>query len=586
MKFYLLSLTLFSMVLIIIFAAIFYIWFLRLMDNRSLEYFNSLSFRSEQNVHTYLEEVSRLAHMVSYSGTVQDFLFRFRDDAYGRISSRGAVVDLLARLMIAFSDISEIAFYTQEGFLFSTGLGYTHMIRNAIINNEVMPGFHFSEPFFSGVLFNTTDLLDPHSPYVLFVYPIYSLIHGDFRSYNQGMALILIRVDDLIKRYMIGHTEDEVHVALFNRGELLLSSSYLLSNNQGFANDLNVGISYFTYQGENFFSHKYLIANTEFSIIAALSTFNLNRDIYPLINTIRIFVALSVSLMLIFVLICIRSISKPIDRLLENINSIDVGNSSHEIPHSKVKEVSMIATSINAMMSKIELMTQEQQSSHEALYEASILIKQAQLQYYRSQINPHFLYNTLECIRAMAQTYNAECIQSIAISMARMFRYSVSDTTEVILGDEFSNATDYFNIISQRSPGNYHLILRISDDAANVMVQKMILQPLIENAVTHGFDGKDPPHNIFLRAHLVHKNMLEITVVDNGFGIPDGQVELLNKKMALWKCEKSTEHDLSIGLFNINKRLHLVYGETCSMVVTSKLGHYTCAQIRIPCNRR
>ena len=278
-------------------------------------------------------------------------------------------------------------------------------------------------------------------------------------------------------------------------------------------------------------------------------------------------------------------LTSPLNRLLSSIQRIDISSDDFQhIPPVDIEEIDMLSGSINEMLDRISRMEKEQEETRQKLYEASLLKKQTQLQYYRSQINPHFLYNTLECISAMARLSEVSCVESICASMADMFRYSVSDTFSVTVRQEVTHAENYYNVISQRSKNRFHLRTRVSPECWDVRIQKMILQPILENSIKHGFEGKEAPCNILIAICLNAHGQLCITAADNGYGIPPMKIRQLNQDLQSDYDDhaKPTGTDIGIGLFNINQRLKLAYNGRSYMEVRSQYGYYTCVRIWLP----
>lgn len=280
-----------------------------------------------------------------------------------------------------------------------------------------------------------------------------------------------------------------------------------------------------------------------------------------------------------------HQLSNPIEKLVGGIRRIDFKEKNMvRLSRVNVEEVDLLVDNINDMLDKITCAEREREEMTGKLYDALLLKKQAQLQYYRSQINPHFLYNTLECISAIARISGITSIESICTSMADMFRYSSSDGAVVTLQQEVAHAENYFNVISQRSPGKYRLKVFLPEGEQQAKVPKMILQPLVENCIKHGFEGKDGRCVISVSVTRRDNGDLQVSVADNGFGIPPSKLAKLRKDLerSIDTVSSPVTDEENIGLFNICQRLNLTYERKGSLKLGSRFGYYTIVKIVIP----
>lgn len=184
-------LTLISLILLTIFGILFYCLTDTLSQKRSLEYFEGISAKAEQSVSTYLQEIQRTANLASYSRSVQEFLFE--TSTYLRAEAQHAATDLLSNIMAFSPDICEIAFVKSNGILIQSNGEYATLLRTVAENQSLSPLDQGKTAFFSPVIYNTFSPTDVSTPYFLFVYPIYSLIEGDFSAEPAATCLILAK---------------------------------------------------------------------------------------------------------------------------------------------------------------------------------------------------------------------------------------------------------------------------------------------------------------------------------------------------------------------------------------------------------
>ena len=372
-------------------------------------------------------------------------------------------------------------------------------------------------------------------------------------------------------------------VVLMEGSRLVFSNRPLSTQEETKLATVNYGGNVFSLNRETSLAFRHSLEGTSWDAIITAPESAFSRDLAPIKAIILFFILTGILLLSVLLGIGTHQLSAPLRKLLMDIQKIDLKNESGtRIDSVQVEEIDLLSGSINDMLDKISQMELEQEAAHKKLYQASLLKKQAQLQYYRSQINPHFLYNTLECISAMARISGISCIESICTSMADLFRYSVSDATVVTLQQEITHAENYYNVIAQRTTNRYFLKTSISQECREKKVQKMILQPLLENAVKHGFEGREAPCCLLIRASLETNGELCLLVADNGFGIPPARAKQLNAQLQKDSDELAPSSDSNIGLFNINQRLKLAYNGESRMEISSRYGFYTCIRIWLP----
>jgi two-component system sensor histidine kinase YesM len=233
--------------------------------------------------------------------------------------------------------------------------------------------------------------------------------------------------------------------------------------------------------------------------------------------------------------------------------------------------------------------------THEAekrLYEMDLTRMRTELSYYQSQINPHFLYNTLESIRSMAMVYGAEEIGALAVATAGIFRYAVRTDQVVKLRDELTCAGEYMTIMQTRFPGRYSLHLSVPEECLDLPVYRMLLQPIVENCFKHGFAGKSGSGRVRIGAALLPDGC-RIDIADNGKGMSPEELENL-RTLLVEKADSQTVLTMSagekgnassgtrVGLLNIHRRLQLGYGGTYGLKLDSREGFWTRVTLLVP----
>lgn len=236
--------------------------------------------------------------------------------------------------------------------------------------------------------------------------------------------------------------------------------------------------------------------------------------------------------------------------------------------------------------SEMEKLAQVKESSFERM-EQEAVYRDIQLRTLVNQINPHFLYNTLESIRGQALISNALIVADMTETLSQFFRYCITQKgTVVSIEEEVKNITMYLKIINFRMAGRFDFQTIIEDsEVLEREIPKLTIQPIIENAIQHGLYNEKSGGVISLRIKR-NDGCIQIYVHDNGIGIPQERLDQLNQEI-LCPHEKGKKQKTSgIALSNINQRIRLLYGEIYGVCVYSTEGVGTTVMVSIPDKER
>ena len=220
---------------------------------------------------------------------------------------------------------------------------------------------------------------------------------------------------------------------------------------------------------------------------------------------------------------------------------------------------------------------------------AEIFDKQTELTALQSQINPHFLYNTLETIRGQALIDGNTQIAVMTEALGAFFRYSLSRKgTLVTLREELDNIRNYMLIQQYRFDNRFSLEIIVDEadeEAYDYLIPRLIIQPVVENAIFHGMEDMDEGGVVTIEVMVTDQNLI-LMISDNGIGIPEDELEALNEQIHSRdrKLEEPTggTHRTGIALPNINRRIQLLFGDDYGVNVYSTLGVGTDVEIMIP----
>jgi len=214
---------------------------------------------------------------------------------------------------------------------------------------------------------------------------------------------------------------------------------------------------------------------------------------------------------------------------------------------------------------------------------AQLMKTQAELDALQSQINPHFLYNTLDTIRGQARMAGLTEIEVMTLSLSKLFQYSISDYNEfVTLKEELGIIDNYLLIQNLRFDNRFRFSKHIESDTFLMKVPKMLLQPLVENSVRHGLEPKLGQGTLLIDAYRT-RSRLFINISDDGVGIPTDRLTEINHILSNSdQIILSKRNGFSIGLYNVNTRIRLLFGFEYGLSIVSAKDIGTKVQISLP----
>jgi two-component system, sensor histidine kinase YesM len=269
-----------------------------------------------------------------------------------------------------------------------------------------------------------------------------------------------------------------------------------------------------------------------------------------------------------------RSIYIPIKKLHDVTTTITKNDLQALMTSDNVDEITELGLSFNIMIGKIKDLLDSKVKEQEYL-------KKAELRALQAQINPHFLYNTLDTIIWMAEAKQTDRVIEIVSALSSFFRISLSKGRDwITIGEEIERTRSYLTIQKIRYRDILDFRIEVDDRTLNNTILKLILQPLVENALYHGIKNKRKGGIITVRAIQKNETEIILEVEDNGIGFPP-------EKLALVQAELDHESDdirleSGFGIDNVNKRIKLYYGKQYGLSIRSEYRVGTCVTLRIP----
>lgn len=544
-------------------------------DN-AVVYTRTIVRQTNQNIDSYIDYMDNIATMVSGSRDTQTFLYN-KDEATLQVSEcRQRLVEQFRTILKSRNDIRNIGLIQKDGNrLFNNG----GQQKNAYLDLDTQAWYK------NAITSNRSVLTSSHVQHVIrgerpWVITVSRGVRNFTGSGNrEGVVFIDLNysaISELCDQNSIG---SKGYVFLLDQdGNVVYhpQQQQLYNELQTENIDLVMNTDKETLMdgsGDN--ARIYTISRSEktgWTVVGCTNVAELLKDskkarsIYVLVAAILVVVALVLSNFIA------RNITRPLQQLRDSMARVQEGDfGAAEVEVTSRNEVGSLTRSFNVMTSRIqELMKQN-------IYEQQQKRK-SELKALQSQINPHFLYNTLDSIIWMAEGKKNEEVVVMTASLARLLRQSISNEEEQVpIGQEVEYARSYLTIQKMRYKDKLEFQIQVDAQIMGVPIIKLVLQPLIENAIYHGLKYKEGKGLLIVRGYREGENAV-IQIKDNGAGMDEQTLSHIFEK------HKVNYRSNGVGVYNVQKRLQLYYGMDYGITYSSRQGEGTTASIVIPMN--
>lgn len=532
--------------------------------------FQTFSESIETQLDAQFHSVEESAIQLSYFSNMQEILFS--KDPLVYLSNISGCNQLLNYLKMASPMITEVIITSPYGHTFYSGTTgkcrYQQFAEKIIQENQNMTHDSFFLTIPPGDDSNQL-------PQLVYCFQVHNTLLSGYVSneYAFGMALIDINV---LAGLSSGNYEREVKAILY-RDDVVYTSKEVSPAEMVALQKGNQGK--FRLGGVEFTCHTAILESLDMSIVNLIPTADLLQNSVMVRNGGTAVLLVTCACLIFSTWFILHHISVPVRQMVTDMQDIQAGvKKALTLP--KLSDLRYVAEIVNRTLDVLETSNRRQLEMSHTLYQTMLAHKQAKLNAYKNQISPHFLFNTLESMRSMAHHYQVPILENMLTSLASLFRYSLRSSLVVSLKEELDHVQHYFNVMDMRSPQRYELRVEVSSEALHHPLLSMVLQPMVENSITHGFRRKRKPCILLIRGSVNKEDgTLCLTIVDNGVGIPSEKLQDL--KQCCFQ-EGEALHSDHIGLDNVLHRLRLFYGEDFRFSLSSQENHYTAISLYIP----
>lgn len=556
---------------LLIISVLYYLFIYTFSQDQFESSFQTFSESIETQLDAQFHSVEQSAIQLSYFSNMQEILFS--KDPLVYLSNISGCNQLLDYLKMASPMITEVIITSPYGHTFYSGTTgkyrYQQFAEKIIQDNQNMTHNSF---------FLTIPPEDDSNqlPQLVYCFQVHNTLLPGYVSNEYAFGMALIDINILAGLSSSANYEWEIKAILYCDDVVYTSREV----SQAEMAALQEGIQgHFRLDGVEFTCHTVMLENLDMSIVDLVPTADLLQNSVMARNIGTAVLLVTCACLIFSTWFILHHISVPVKQMVTDMRDIQKGvQKSLTLP--KLSDLRYVAESVNRTLDVLETSNRRQQEMSHTLYQTTLAQKQAQLNAYKNQISPHFLFNTLESMRSMAHHYQVPILENMLTSLASLFRYSLRSNLVVSLREELNHVQYYFNVMDMRTPQRYELRVEVSSEALRHPLLSMVLQPLVENSITHGFRRKRKPCILLLQGQVNEENgMLCLTVVDNGTGIPMEKLQELEQRCFQ---EEEALHNDHIGLENVLHRLRLFYGDDFRFSLRSKEGHYTAVTLYIP----
>ncbi|ADH60266.1 multi-sensor signal transduction histidine kinase [Thermoanaerobacter mathranii subsp. mathranii str. A3] len=392
----------------------------------------------------------------------------------------------------------------------------------------------------------------------------------DVKNFTKPIAVISVDMDmskiaSIISDIHLGKT-GKVYL-VDDKGELIYSEdkSFLYPYTTKLYNSSSRS-NFITMNGNKIMVIYNTLPQNGWKLVGMIPLNELNEKAKMIRNFIYLTALLSVVIAALISLYFSYSISQPIIKLATEMKRVEKGNFNISVEENWDGEIGVLYSSFNYMIKRINELIHE-------VYLSKIKEKDAELKALQAQINPHFLYNTLDTVNWLAVKHNAPEISKIVNSLASILRYSINKGNDVTTVDkELKHVESYITIQKIRFKDKFEVSFNIDKRILHYKTIKLILQPLVENAIIHGIETYEGKGKILINGYLGDGKIV-FEVINNGNPI---DLDVVNKLL-----DSPSEDKDSYGIQNVNERIKLYYGEEYGLYY-QVIDNNTVARIVIP----
>lgn len=397
-------------------------------------------------------------------------------------------------------------------------------------------------------------------------------------SSDLGIIMLIVSMED-IQRDIESITKNITGNFFIVDGNNTIILSSNRSKNDLFEglHDINGDSQTISYQGNDYLVNQYKSNSTGWKFITVSSIHEINNELSNLKMMTFGFVIAALVIAVFISILFSRTITKPISKLKTFASQVEKGVLDSGIHLNSYQEFNILAKAFNTMIAELKEIINNN-------YILTIRSQEAELKALQAQINPHFLYNTLNSINAYAQIHEIIEISNMTYALSSIFRYNIRNMNELVtIREEIDHIKNYMEIQNIRYSNTISVIYNIEEGILECKTVRLILQPMVENSLLHGLENKKGLKEITITG-FTHEDNIIFNIIDNGVGMSDEKLNALNEYLQspAYGSIKQKGSKFNIGIDNVNQRIKLILGYEYGLKITSCVGTGTTFIITLP----
>lgn len=547
-----------------------------IIKKKSTDYSQDILRMIGMRLNDYVNNLTLISQDLLYDRNIYNILNKDSalNDPLTDYENEGNINRVLKKILLSRSEIQSICFVSNNGaHYFADNNREKVSIMDVLREGDMLAKARKSQGRAAWYLDSTQGKVGN----IFLVRTVYNM--DNFKEI--GLMVILIRKEFLEAVYQDLVNDDMQNIAIIsadnerivsrNSGDTYLHDS-LLADIQGKS-------GYIINSRDQALISFVCMEEPDWKIVSYTPLLRLFKEIDALRKRFIMLCILSVVLLSILSLYIALDFINPINRLVKGMQKVQKGGDSVYIQVDRKDELGYLNKAFNTMSEEINHLVTW-------IYREQITRKEAEIKALQSQINPHFLFNTLESINWMAQLNHVPEISETVTDLSSLMEASIGrDDRLITLEEEFAYTDKYIALLRRRFEDRIELVKQVQRETLKVKIPRLLIQPLIENAVYHGIEKCRGKGVVTLRSYI-HGGILIIEVMDNGAGMEADDLTTLNERLDMDNDTyfKSLERkkNKSIGIENVNRRIKLFYGERYGLTIESRQGEYTRVVVTIP----
>lgn len=538
-----------------------------LIQEKTNDYTTDILGEVSKNISLNVNEIERMYYTLFTNAEVRSVLEKanrgeINPPEYLSLSKR--MYNLLYGTIIERSDVNAVDLYSLNGMVFNAG---QNSLAGALSTEE-----------WKRIQNNRGDLIwlypDSGSKDIVFASSIYDVETMEKMGYfilsykEEALHSIYseIKLNEQGQLYIVNEQGAVISYGRTSPGDGVPGGSFFeriagADGEGGFTQEINGIIHNVTY---------YPIGDIGWKIISVIPSTNYEQTSIQLKNWMLVLIGSSFVVSFVLAYFVSDSISKPIRRLAAVMKHVEQDQLDVSFQHHSRDEIGLLSRNFNRMVQRIKYLIEQ-------VYQAELLKQQTQLKYLMFQINPHFLFNTLETINWLSRIQGAPDVGKLSKALGDLMREGIKGKEFVTVAQEIENLEKYLYIQKYRYGDRITVDMAVEEEAQPIIVPHFILQPLLENAFVHGLEMSMGGGKILITGR-VEQERLVLTVEDNGQGMAEATLHQIRQSLQAGKDKIG----IGIGLLNVHQRIQLHYGKTYGLSVSSKLEAGTSVTVTLP----